>query len=397
MQIVFVQVEESLFIPQQRVTKIMTMIKTSGGISLFTAPDNGENASYMDVICNLPAIKMSAYNVQEQPAVFSFVKRNGHDTFPVEAFVTLNVYSRSSNILLELQPVGLMNTYSYTIPVDSLGLADYLQVIIYSEEQRNNELARSQKLNIIRENPIPFPRSEEWDPFLIYRNGEMTMLGEVVYMWNNPVSGNSLENPKDDIINNPITTSWVSYQNWPLLSTSILLAKFALVGKAVFYDEFMFSQHGVDDNGNESGNFHEFPSGKFKPNILLNFLTGKSEQRDGVFYGSIATPPKKIPHGVSVIDFSQGFNWWGSGGIGKEITAYLPTDKKYLGYNCYIFAPIGTRSSTGVQVRVQGNKAFANRALIDPVYEVNVEFGKLVTFYAIPTLEEDSVSWYFRE
>lgn len=134
----------------------------------------------------------------------------------------------------------------------------------------------SRQFNIVRDNPIPFPRSEEWNMDLKFKNGEYLMHEDVVYMWSSPGEGNSPVNPKDDVQNNPGTTCWKVYQNWPLLSTEVLLARFALLAGAVAYDNRLYSQFGKDTHGEDTGEYRAFNPGTnvFTPNILLDWLTG---------------------------------------------------------------------------------------------------------------------------
>lgn len=254
------------------------------GVFIFTVA--ASNAVYNEVTCNLAAIKMSAYNVQEQPVVFYFREIDGDSKTALTAYPTLTVFNRSGAALVEHLP-DAGSSISYTIPVTDLATADRVMVRIYSDVERTNLLAESASISIVRENPIPFPRGEVWADDMVFKNGETLLLDSIVYMWSSPVSGNSTLHPKTDIANNPTTTCWVAYQNWPLLCTNMMIARLALIGKAVFYDEFMFSQQGTDKSGNPSTNYQGFEDGTFKPNLLLNFNTGEFNAKKCTLEGSI--------------------------------------------------------------------------------------------------------------
>lgn len=74
--------------------------------------------------------------------------------------------------------------------------------------------------------------------------------------------------------------SWLRIDAAEAIFTKILLAGTALVGSAVFIDEWMFSQQGIDANGQVSTNYEAFDptnptAGVFTPNIAFNFETGE--------------------------------------------------------------------------------------------------------------------------
>lgn len=276
------------------------------GVFIFTVA--ASNAIYNEVTCNLAAIKMSAYNVQEQPVVFTFKKVDGDSKTALTAYPTLTVYNRSGASLTDHKPSSA-TSISYTIPVGSLPTADRVMVRIYSDDARTVLLAESASISVVRENPRPFPKGESWADDMEFKNGEMLLLDNMAYMWSSPVSGNSSVHPKTDIANNPTTTCWVAYQNWPLLCTNMMIARLALIGKAVFYDEFMFSQHGTDAAGNPSTNYQGFADGTFKPKLLFDFLKGNTVlDGSGIFRGSISSPYRTCTGMVSKMTMGEGMN-----------------------------------------------------------------------------------------
>lgn len=80
--------------------------------------------------------------------------------------------------------------------------------------------------------------------------------------------------------------SWVKIEAAEAIFTKILLAGNALVGSAVFKDEFVFSQQGVAADGSITTDYENFnpdtpTGGAFTPNILFNFKTGEGHLAAG--------------------------------------------------------------------------------------------------------------------
>ena len=97
----------------------------------------------------------------------------------------------------------------------------------YRDSARETLLAQK-RASIVRQNPSPFPVEGDWKPLPFkYKNGEYFLDKEkgFVFMWMNPVLGNSEMHPFDDVAQNPDTTSWKSIQEYPLLGTQLLLAR----------------------------------------------------------------------------------------------------------------------------------------------------------------------------
>lgn len=383
------------------------------GVFIFTVA--ASNAVYNEVTCNLAAIKMSAYNVQEQPVVFYFREIDGDSKTALTAYPTLTVFNRSGAALVEHLP-DAGSSISYTIPVTDLATADRVMVRIYSDVERTNLLAESASISIVRENPIPFPRGEVWADDMVFKNGETLLLDSIVYMWSSPVSGNSTLHPKTDIANNPTTTCWVAYQNWPLLCTNMMIARLGLIGRAVFYDEYMFSQHGTDLAGTPTTNYDGFKDGTFTPNILLDFMRGIGHLAGGnlwwdlfgnsFFKGSIFSPMRLIERPSETIvylDFSTGFNIDISrltAEPGGPITAFLPTASDYNGAECTIwYAHACTRvPHEHPHIGIVDNGVFLNL-----LFEKNharkfvPENFKKIKLSAMPNYDENgvgSVRWY---
>lgn len=74
--------------------------------------------------------------------------------------------------------------------------------------------------------------------------------------------------------------SWLEMESFEALFTKIAIVANGLIGSAVFVNEWMFSQQGIDANGQVSTNYESFDrtnptAGIFTPNIAFNFETGE--------------------------------------------------------------------------------------------------------------------------
>lgn len=353
----------------------------------------------VEVICNLSAIKMSAYNVQDMPALFAFQRSETGKVEQIDAYATITVYNASGDILVEHNPANRVSSYSYVIPHDGLSNAAGVVVRIYADVERKELLAESRKIAIVRENPIPFPRGEVWSVEMVLKNGEMLLLDNVAYMWSSPVSGNSVIHPKTDIANNPLTTRWTAYQNWPLLCTNMLIARLGLIGKAVFYDEYMFSQYGRDVSGNPSTNYNGFADGSFIPSILFNFLNGSGHLANKGFYwdesGCIyqTTRPRIVWRIIGIEMDIAGIprNTTAPYNIKLDRGTYLETlsnydERRYINLPDPQSVPdaildirctMGTRSSGSISLRCSSSFFFRYENGVEKRYsEIGMPFGK---------------------
>ena len=97
------------------------------------------------------------------------------------------------------------------------------------------------------------------------------------YVMNKTTSVKGL-NPQTDYATNGVNATWILLENYKAIFVELLMANLGLIGKAVFYNEYQFSQYGK--NGTTAvveGGKYGIPvdaGGSFSPNLLLNFLTG---------------------------------------------------------------------------------------------------------------------------
>lgn len=91
-------------------------------------------------------------------------------------------------------------------------------------------------------------------------------------------------------------TQWTRINRMEPLFTDLAIIQGGTVGRAVFWDEFMFSQYGRHSDGtvvDEDGGTYGAPvqatdaGGTFQPNFLINFLTGETVQRKATIEGTL--------------------------------------------------------------------------------------------------------------
>ena len=239
-----------------------------------TAPDY-----YIEVTPE--ALSLSAYNVASTPLRIRFWANDGENRNPYSAWLTLQVRSGES-VLYTYRPSVAVTGYEYTWPSSQYAEADNILVVCHSNSARTVEVGRK-TVSLVCENPIIFPRPEtEWSSSLTFKNGEVIMLDDTVYMWCSRVSGNTSVNPKTYIANGTLPRVWAAYQNWPLLCTQMFLAQFAKIGSAVFMGDYMLSQYGKNAGGSVITDYRQFDSSKlgqagcpFTPRVYVDWKTGK--------------------------------------------------------------------------------------------------------------------------
>lgn len=126
--------------------------------------------------------------------------------------------------------------------------------------------------------------------------------GKTYYVLNKETTVKGI-NPATDYAANGKQASWIPFENFKAIFVEIFMALFARLGSAVFWGDYMFSQHGVDANGNATADYQNFDglaTKAFTPNFYVNFRTGKVYARDveitgivnaigGLFRGRIET------------------------------------------------------------------------------------------------------------
>ena len=240
---------------------------------------------------NPETVSLDANNIQAAPLQVRFWAGEGSEKAAMSAYLTFRIESvvgSSVTKLFEDKPEAKVSSYDYTIPSDQYATANRISIYAYEDAARTKEID-SKQVNIIAANPTPFPRSEDWNVANVYKNGEYLKQDNVLYMWTSRVSGNTEISPKEWIEAHQESGLWTPYPYDKLIAAGIALFDFALIGSAVFQDEYMISQQGIDASGNPTNDFRKFGTEEFTPNLLLNFLIGKAIFNDAEIRGKFST------------------------------------------------------------------------------------------------------------
>lgn len=261
---------------------------------------------------NPETVSLDANNIQAAPLQVRFWAGEGSNKVAMSAYLTFKVESvvgSSVTKLFEDKPVSKVSSYDYTIPSDQYATANRISIYAYEDAARTKEID-SKQVNIIAANPTPFPRSDDWNVENVYKNGEYLKEDNVLYMWTSRVPGNTEISPKEWIEAHQESGLWTPYPYDKLIAAEIALLNFALIGSAVFQDEYMISQQGVDASGNPTNDFRKFGTEEFTPNLLLNFLTGLFKGNKVELTGQISTASEgkrividPVTNSISMYDF----------------------------------------------------------------------------------------------
>ena len=280
------------------------MVRRVSADFLLTGLVDGENVQLYRIVSDHDSLSVDANNVSARVEC-RIELQDGATSVPVTAFWSVEVKAREE-VLDTYEFSDSRQSIDYALPngpfdqYGKFGRATHLIVIAYSDETREQELARK-AFPLNREHPQYFPRTEPWNNTLTYRNGEYLLCSsyekvdgvllegdQAVYLWANPVPGNSAISPGEDVVKNPRTTCWQKHSKWPILMTEAFMSNFAKLGSAVFSGDYMLSQHGKDAAGVDTVDYRKFdesqigkPECAFTPNILLNMLSGMAMFANG--------------------------------------------------------------------------------------------------------------------
>ena len=125
-------------------------------------------------------------------------------------------------------------------------------------------------------------------------------------------------NPKTDVASNG--GNWGLFDMFQYIFAAVAFIQFAKLGSAVFYEQYMFSQQGIDASGaavTSADGYKDFnysdpmkSTNAFRPNILLDFLTGTSVFRktrvDGDIYGKTVSIEPPVDYTLPLINGRYG-------------------------------------------------------------------------------------------
>lgn len=117
-------------------------------------------------------------------------------------------------------------------------------------------------------------------PYVFYDNAYYLYKGTIPWIGNNQPSQSNTPTK------NP--TFWEEFEGFEAIYADVGILKQALVGNAVFYGNYIFSQQGTDHNGNPSNSFEKFGTNSSGQNIINNGeIDNLLTRTDMAFYPSI--------------------------------------------------------------------------------------------------------------
>lgn len=215
--------------------------------------------------------------------------------------------------------------------------------------------------------------------------------------------------------------SWVKLEAFEAIYAKIGIIANGLIGSAVFNGDYMFSQQGIDNDGNISTQYTLFTpdepiGGAFTPNIMFNFATGAGHLAAGKIKfdanGTIVADYLQLGSSISqsytyankTIDSNAAITTFYSS-IGSDDTAYfnfklspeivstLEVGKAYSGsiYNHSIY----NQQISGIHVHVGGDAQFNDEGDLSDVDSTSVLLGPNCVFdyiYVVNSISEGVAS-----
>lgn len=127
-----------------------------------------------------------------------------------------------------------------------------------------------------RRGMLPYPAGE-WTAEATYTATEnvapYVLRNGTYYVMNEVGSVKGLD-PQTDYGTNGQQATWIPFEEYKAVYVELLMARLGLIGKSVFWDNYTFSQKGVDDKGQPSDQYQNFEAGTFTPNILIDWVEG---------------------------------------------------------------------------------------------------------------------------
>lgn len=127
-----------------------------------------------------------------------------------------------------------------------------------------------------RRGMLPYPAGE-WTAEATYTATEnvapYVLRNGTYYVMNKVGSVKGLD-PQTDYGTNGQQATWIPFEEYKAVYVELLMARLGLIGKSVFWDNYTFSQKGVDSQGQPSDQYQNFEAGTFTPNILIDWVEG---------------------------------------------------------------------------------------------------------------------------
>lgn len=253
-----------------------------------------------------------------------------------------------------------------------------------------------------RRGMLPYPAGE-WTAEATYTATEnvapYVLRNGTYYVMNKVGSVKGLD-PQTDYGTNGQQATWIPFEEYKAVYVELLMARLGLIGKSVFWDNYTFSQKGVDDKGQPSDQYQNFEAGTFTPNILIDWVEGKFRALEADIEGTIRSKVSYSPFvEVAASDIGQGglldpmklgSNIILGNSLGGPSYVRLPTGAEYSGIVLRILEPFITRSNVLTALVASFPKTGGTEQYTTFTPTQNL----LVELMAVPQVAGGSCVWY---
>lgn len=206
-------------------------------------------------------------------------------------------------------------------------------------------------------------------------------------------------NPKTDYAANGGKGTWDLLDQAEFAFFKIIMANFAKLASAVFYERYMFSQYGKNASGGSTNSYENFDPSKlgqdgcpFTPNILFDFLNGTAILNDMIAKGDIYARSLFLQMSTNVPTALEN----GSIRIGANI-GKLPALKQGECRRIDWCIPMMNRVIISVTLRTESSTVFIapNGSVLDAVnsYSISNVNGKAYQLIGYRSANEVNTIW----
>ena len=188
--------------------------------------------------------------------------------------------------------------------------------------------------------------------------------------------------------------NWELMDSFKAVFTDILMANFAKLASAIFSGDYMFSQYGIDSDGNVSKEYQKLAAGIFEPNLLIDFLNGSIRCRKAEVEGVIKAKhfhvvfsnfsfPEELDGTINIEQHGTNLLLDSS----CDITTYpdrellLPYADAYPGLVLHLYVPVSA-SRTGITAKLRYNNGIMDgsnwASLIYTTYTIEGGYHQLL-------------------
>lgn len=151
--------------------------------------------------------------------------------------------------------------------------------------------------------------------------------------------------PKQDYAQYGANATWILMEKYKAIFVELLMAELGVIGKAVFFDNYMFSQYGKTTSGQDTQTYGTpvMKGGTFVPNMWIDFLTGSMSVQNitigktSNMQGRILMPFTTISDDSHTLQTTDGTSFLLQGVMG-EATLALPNAASFNGWLVNVYA-----------------------------------------------------------